>query len=51
MWRAEYIAKGLPTYYRTVWADCCNGATRMALRYCRRGYILKAVVKSSPGGY
>jgi len=34
-------------YFRTVWADGINEATRKSERYAKKGYILLSVVESA----
>ncbi len=45
-WTAEYLARDTVSdnYFLTVFADSINEATRLAIKWERKGFLLKRVV-------
>ena len=41
--RYSYLILALPDYYRTIFADSINEATRIAERYARKGSIFRNI--------
>jgi len=42
---AHYIHRSHKPYYRTIFADTQNEAGNVALKYCRKGYQIKAITQ------
>ncbi len=48
MYLAHYIHPTEKTYYRTIWAESINEATRLAIKYARKGYKVATVRQRTP---